>query len=97
MPSSRRKFIRALGAQAIAIPLGAIAYPTLLLAADKPKLDPAEPTTTALGYTHTVPNPNKNCADCQLFKSSGAAEWSRCAIFSGKLVNVKGWCFSWSA
>ena len=97
MSSSRRKFIHALGAQVIAIPLGAIAYPALVLATDTPKLDPADPTATALGYTHAAPNPNKNCGGCQLFKGSGTAEWGRCAVFSGKRVNAKGWCYSWSA
>jgi hypothetical protein len=61
------------------------------------KLDPEDPTAKALGYVHESPNAAKRCAECQLYKGSVTAKWGRCAIFSGKLVNARGWCQSWSA
>ena len=97
MTQSRRSFLRKLAAQAIAIPFGTFGYQALVSAAETPRLDPNDSAATALGYTHTAPNASKSCGGCQLFKGSATAQWGRCAVFPGKLVNANGWCYSWSA
>ena len=97
MTHSRRSFLRALGTGVVIIPLSAVGIQAQVAAADTPKLDPNDATAQALGYTHAAPNPSKSCSSCQLYKGSGTSKWGRCVIFSGKLVNAKGWCGSWSA
>ena len=97
MKTTRRHFLTTLGAGAIAIPLSSLALPGVAFAADTPKVDPEDQLAKALAYVHDSPYSAKRCAQCQLYKGSGSAEWGECVIFPGKLVNSKGWCSSWSA
>ena len=97
MTQSRRSFLRKLSAQAIAIPLVTFGCQALVSAAETRRLDPDDSEAKALGYTHTAHNASKSCGACQLFKGAGTAQWGRCAVFPGKLVNANGWCYSWSA
>ena len=97
MTQSRRSFLRKLSAQAIAIPLVTFGCQALVRAAETPRLDPDDSEAKALGYSHAAPNASKNCKGCQLFKGSKTAQWGRCAVFPGKLVNANDWCYSWSA
>ena len=97
MTTSRRLFLSALGSAVITIPVVSISRLGTASAADIPKLELEDPLAQALGYVHQAPNSSKTCAVCQLYKGSASAKWGKCAIFSGKLVNAKGWCASWSA
>jgi len=68
------------------------------------KLTESDPTASALGYhinSKTVDvkkfptyKPNQNCASC-LQLQAGSGNDRPCTIFTGKLVNVNGWCKVW--
>jgi hypothetical protein len=73
-------------------------------AATPVKLTENDPTAAALGYhinAKTVDvkkfptyKPNQNCSNCvQLQPGSGNDRG--CNLFTGKLVNVNGWCKVW--
>lgn len=96
MTKSRRSFLCSLGAGVIAMPLSTLSRNEFAFASETPKLDPEDPSAKALGYVQQSPT-TKRCGGCQLYRGSRSAEWGRCAIFPGRLVNTKGWCQSWSA
>lgn len=70
---------------------------------ETPKLDPSSKQAKNLSYAHDaskVDNPAKGegekCANCQLFKGGDDAQWGKCSIFPGKLVNADGWCSAYT-
>ncbi len=43
------------------------------------------------------PPEEQHCANCQfLLADQGEGDWKGCSLFPGKLVNVNGWCASWT-
>ena len=43
------------------------------------------------------PAEEQHCANCQfLLTDQGSGDWHGCSLFPGKLVNVNGWCASWT-
>ena len=68
------------------------------------KLTENDPTAAALGYhanAKTVDvksfptyKPNQNCSSCVQLQA-GTGNDRPCTIFTGKLVNVNGWCKVW--
>lgn len=43
------------------------------------------------------PPEEQHCSNCQfLLMDQGAGDWHGCSLFPGKLVNVNGWCASWT-
>jgi anaerobic selenocysteine-containing dehydrogenase len=91
--ASRRQFMRAAGAGAVAVSLaGLLRTPTA--AADMPKLSLDDPSAKALAYTHESSTDGQLCNNCN-FWQGGAAEWGGCPLFPGKAVAAKGWCKSW--
>lgn len=46
-----------------------------------------------------APVEEQNCANCQ-FKVADApgagGDWAGCSLFPGKLINMNGWCASWT-
>lgn len=97
MKKSRRTFVCALGAGVVAIPLGSLAVSAQLQAADRPQLDPDDPTAKSLEYTHESQDANKRCSGCQFYTGGSGSEWGPCVIFPGKHVNAQGLCKSWYA
>lgn len=97
MYNNRRSLLKALGFGAIAIPFSSLIHQAAAVAAETPKLSLDNATAKALGYTHESTAANKTCAGCQLYTGKANAEWGSCAIFSGNLVNAKGYCNSWNA
>lgn len=97
MTRSRRSFLCAMGAGAIALPLSTLIRDAALLAAELPKLSLDNPTAKALQYVHESPDAAKLCSGCQLYAGSADADWGPCAIFPGSVVAAGGWCVSWSA
>jgi hypothetical protein len=97
MTKSRRSFLCAMGAGAVALPLSTLTRDAALLAAEPPKLSLDNPTAKALQYVHESPDAAKLCSGCQLYTGSADAEWGPCAIFPGTVVAAGGWCVSWSA
>jgi hypothetical protein len=71
-----------------------------------------DPTAVALKYQHDatkadraaaarpgLPPEEQICENCQfhLPQAAGATEeWHGCSLFPGKLINVNGWCASWT-
>ena len=95
---NRREFghlCAGLAATAVAVPVS--------WAEDLPKLDPAGPQASALGYTEDASGVDtgkyanyvagSDCSNCVQYQ--GGDEWGECLIFPGNLVNAKGWCMVW--
>ena len=91
-----------------AVAAASILAPQLALAdSDLPKLAEDDPMAMGLGYKHdaaavdTAKYPNKAgeqlCDNCSLYTAGKDAEWGKCTIFGGKVVNAKGWCSAWAA
>lgn len=75
-------------------------------------VDEKDPTAVALKYHHDatkserlaaarpgLPPDQQHCANCQFMipDAPGASdEWKGCQLFPGKLINVNGWCASWT-
>lgn len=69
-----------------------------------------DPTAVALKYVADAtkadraaaarpgkPPAEQMCSNCQfLLMDQGAGDWHGCSLFPGKLVNVNGWCASWT-
>ena len=103
--SSRRRFLKILGAAAVSVPLAGVAVRSAR-AQDLTPLDLSNPTAAALGYvedTATV-DPSKypqhkaeqDCANCQFFTATDGGRGT-CQLFPGHTVAGKGWCASWAA
>ena len=46
-----------------------------------------------------LPPAEQHCANCQFMQADAAGatdEWKGCQLFPGKLINVNGWCASWT-
>lgn len=104
---SRRRATGIILATSAALPLVALTSPRTALAADMPHLTSADPTAKALHYTDNassanrpaklgVPGNKQHCGICTFLEGSAGPEWRPCRIFPGKLVNVNGWCMSWT-
>ena len=94
---SRRRFVRAGGCAALALPAGLLLSPG---AAAQDKLDPRNPTAVALSYTHDAtqsnrPSSDQTCANCLHYTGEAGTEWGPCAIFLNALVTRDGWCAGW--
>ncbi len=85
---------------------GCLVYPGLEAQAQElPKLTEDDPVAAALKYTHdastvdaalrTQAAAEQSCINCAQLQGDEGDEWRPCAIFIGKLVNVKGWCSVW--
>jgi High potential iron-sulfur protein len=98
---SRRRLVIALGAAAAALPL-ARSY-----GADAAKVDVHDPQAVALGYIENATRvdakkypqfvPGSNCENCLQLQGKPGNNFRPCALFSGKLVAVAGWCTGWAA
>ncbi len=93
---TRRNFLRSVG---LAVAGGFVARH--VAAADAPHLTLDDPTAQALGYTensaavdeakYPTHKAGMECSNCNFFQGAAAA-YGPCQLYSGKLVNAKGWC-----
>jgi len=70
--------------------------------ADAPHLTLDDPTAQALGYTensaavdetkYPTHKAGMQCNNCNFFQGEASAAYAPCQLYSGKLVNAKGWC-----
>ena len=91
---TRRQFLNSTAVAFVSSPMLAITAP-LASASDQPRVDPEDPQAKALSYVHETPNPENNCANCQLYTGAEGSEWGPCGIFPGKQVAAAGWCSAW--
>lgn len=98
---SRRNLLRAGIATAVAVPFARLALDGQAHAEDLPKLSLDDPQAKALQYVHDASKAGDArtsgaiCANCQHYQGASDAEWGKCNIFPGKLVNANGWCTAW--
>ena len=98
-PSVQRTRRNFLNSMALAATAGLLARN--LPAADAPHLTLDDPTAQALGYTENSSTVDETkypthkagmeCANCNFFQGPNGA-YAPCQLYSGKLVNAKGWC-----
>jgi hypothetical protein len=97
---------------AVAIPVINLIGVGRLRAADVPANAVAanDPTAVALKYNADAtkadragaarpgkPPAEQKCSICQFqLADQGAGDWRGCTLFPGKLINVNGWCASWT-
>jgi hypothetical protein len=91
----RRRFLVAVGAGAVSVPLSSLINSRTALAQDLPMVDPADPVAVALEYIEESADEAKLCSNCVLYTDPEAAESGPCAVFPGKSVKAGGWCKSW--
>lgn len=108
MNLSRREAVRLMLGGLATVPLMNLVTLATAYAADLPRVDEAaDPTAIALKYKHDAtkadraaaarpgkPPEEQICRNCQFVQGEG--EWVGCQLFPGKLVNVNGWCVSWT-
>lgn len=82
-----------------AVPLARLTWGDAAVAADSPKLALDNPQAVALNYTHDASKVESDahkkgsaCHNCSLYKGDGDAQWGKCDVFPGQLVNRDGWC-----
>lgn len=91
LPTTRRDFIRTVGAAAAMLPLAGVIP---VQAAEMPKLSEGDATAKALGYVHESTTAGQLCNNCN-FWQGGDAVWGGCPLFPGNSVSAAGWCKSW--
>ena len=103
--SSRRRFLKILGAAAVSVPLAGVAVRSAR-AQDLTPLDLSNPTASAQGYVEDTTKVDaakypqhkaeQDCANCQFFTATDGGRGT-CQLFPGHTVAGKGWCASWAA
>ncbi len=99
---ARRQFMQSVAGVAA----GCLVHPgSEAQAQELPILTEDDPVAAALKYTHdastvdpalrTQAAAEQSCINCAQLQGDEGDEWRPCAIFIGKLVNVKGWCSVW--
>lgn len=108
---SRRDAVKLMLGTAVAVPVMNLVGVGVARAEVPANAVPADdPTGVALQYTHDAttadrvaavrpgkPADEQLCSNCQfLLLDQGEGDWHGCSLFPGKLVNVNGWCLSWT-
>jgi hypothetical protein len=112
MSQSRRDAVKLMLGTAVAIPVMNLIGVGSVRAADAPPnaVPATDPTAIALKYQPDAtkadraaaarpgkPPAEQMCANCQFrLADQGGGDWSGCSLFPGKLINVNGWCASWT-
>ena len=108
---SRRDAVKVMLGTAAAIPMiNLVGFGTARADAPANAVTPDDPTAVALKYNQDAaaservaaarpgaPADQQHCATCQFMQADvGEGDWKGCQLFPGKLVNVNGWCASWT-
>jgi High potential iron-sulfur protein len=101
--TSRRQLLKGLALGAAA---AAVCAPRSR-GADVAKVDVHDPQAVALGYVENASQVDtkkypqyvagSNCDNCLQLQGKPGNNYRPCALFSGKLVAVSGWCSGWTA
>ena len=89
---NRRKFMSAMGATTVAVPLSALLTSLPSMADDMPMVDPESAQAKALQFVATSETPNQQCGTCTLFQGDKGAETGPCPLFPGNVVRATSWC-----
>jgi len=89
---NRRKFVTALGASTVAIPVSALIGSLPSHAADAPMVDEASDSAKNWEYVAVSPDAEKNCQGCALYQGEADAEGGPCPLFPGEHVAATGHC-----
>jgi len=109
---SRRDAVKLMVGTAVAIPvINLMGVGIARAAAPANAVTADDPTAIALKYSEDatkadragaarpgMPPDQQHCAVCQfMLADQGSGDWKGCTLFPGKLINVNGWCTSWTA
>jgi hypothetical protein len=108
---SRRDAVKAILGTAAAIPvINLVGLGSARADAPANAVTPDDPTAQALHYNQDatkadragaarpgLPADQQHCGNCQfMLADQGSGDWHGCSLFPGKLINVNGWCASWT-
>lgn len=108
---SRRDAVKLMVGTAVAIPvINLMGVGTARAAAPANAVTADDPTGIALKYSEDatkadrvgaarpgMPPDQQRCGVCQfMLADQGEGDWKGCTLFPGKLINVNGWCTSWT-
>ena len=109
---SRRDAVKMMLGTAAAIPVINLVGVGSVRAQDAPAnaVTADDPTAMALHYHQDAtqadraaaarpgkPPEEQHCANCQfMLADQGEGDWKGCSLFPGKLININGWCASWT-
>ncbi len=111
MSQSRRDAVKLMVGTAVAIPvINLVGVGTARAAAPANAVAADDPTAVALQYHEDAtkadraaaarpgkPPAEQVCSGCQFMQAdAGEGDWKGCSLFPGKLINVNGWCMSWT-
>jgi hypothetical protein len=97
--TNRRRFIKLTVGGLAAAPFATTLLGNPAAAADA--VSETDPQATALGYKADAKKAPKRtdakafCSNCNFYSGKPDAATGPCALFTGKLVNSKGWCTAW--
>jgi high potential iron-sulfur protein len=101
--TSRRNILKGLTLVAAGAAIGARGARS----AETAKVDVHDPQAVALGYVENASQVDakkypqyaagSNCDNCLQLQGKPGNNYRPCALFSGKLVAVSGWCTGWTA
>lgn len=108
---SRRDAVKVMLGTAAAIPVvNLVGFGTARAEVPANAVTEDDPTAIALKYKRDatqsermsaarpgLPPEQQQCENCQFMLADlGEGEWRGCSLFPGKLINLNGWCASWT-
>ena len=108
---SRRDAVKIMLGTAVAVPMiNLVGFGTARASAPANAVTMDDPTAQALKYNPDaaaservsaarpgLPPAEQHCANCNFLQADvGEGDYKGCQLFPGKLVNVNGWCASWT-
>ncbi|GAB0150049.1 MULTISPECIES: high-potential iron-sulfur protein [Marichromatium] len=108
---SRRDAVKVMLGTAAAVPvINLVGFGTARAEVPANAVTESDPTAVALKYHRDaaqservaaarpgLPPEEQHCENCQfMLPDQGADEWRGCSLFPGKLINLNGWCASWT-
>ena len=109
--TSRRDAVKVMLGAAAAIPMiNLVGFGTARAQAPANAVTADDPTAQALKYSQDAAASERvsaarpgaapdqqHCANCNFMQADvGEGDWKGCQLFPGKLININGWCASWT-
>ncbi|MEC6795549.1 high-potential iron-sulfur protein [Photobacterium sp. S4TG1] len=94
---SRRRFMQLTASGIIGLTVGNKIIIRPAFATELPHLEENNPQAVALKYVNQSTIKNQQCKNCLLIRDgANNNHWQPCVIFSGKTVNINGWCSAYA-